>query len=296
MKKEQEFDAVRFAEDYGIDYWTEGKNVSPGWVAVTCPFCDDTSNHGAFNPVGGYFSCWKCGGHSLYSVVKEITGERVITPILEKYGWIQKRVVLEERTDGNEGFEVPGGPLKEPHKLYLEKRGFDPEFISKKYGVLGTMQHEKYAYRIITPVYWDGEPVSFLGRDFTNKQTLRHKDCAIEESKIYHKKLLYGLEFCKRNRVIVVEGAYDKWRMGGNTCATLGTGWTQEQLMLLQSNYKEVFILFDKGEIAQKKARELALALNSVGVYSEVLKTEFDEPDNIPESDIKYLKRELRLL
>lgn len=292
----KEFDAVRFCTDYGIDFWTEGKNVSPGWVAVTCPFCGDSSNHGAFNPVGGYFNCWKCGGHTLYNAVKEITGEQKIVPILEKYGWIEFRKNLVEKTDGNENFVVPGGPLKEPHKKYLLVRGFDPDYIEKKYKVKGTLNHETHPYRIITPVFWEGKAVSFLGRDFTNKQTLRHKDCAIAESKIYHKKLLYGMEFCKKNRVIVVEGAYDKWRVGDNSCATLGTGWTSEQLLLLAKSFTEFFILYDHGEISQKKARALALALNDLGLYAEVVQTEYEEPDAIPDSEIKYLKRELRLL
>jgi 5S rRNA maturation endonuclease (ribonuclease M5) len=293
--KVREFDAIRFCEDYGIDYWTEGKNVSPGWVSVGCPFCGDTSNHGAFNPVGGYFNCWKCGGHSLYDTVKAMSGENHIKPILEKYGFLSQIPTnnTEEKLKPNENFEVPGGPLKQPHKDYLIGRGFDPDYIERKYSVKGTLLHKTHPYRIITPVFWEGEPVSFLGRDYTGKQTLRHKDCSIEYSKIYHKTILYGMEHAMKDKVIVVEGAYDKWRIGDDSVATLGTGWTTEQMMLLAKNYEEVFILFDLGEIAQKKARDLAIALNALGIYSEVIRTDYEEPDDMLVDDIKHLKREL---
>jgi DNA primase len=297
--KDLKFDAIRFCEDYNIDYWLEGKNVSPGWVAVQCPFCGDTSNHGAFNPVKAYYSCWKCGWHSVYNAVKEITGEPNVKPILKKYGLLLADYTnIKDRLSdaGTKEFVLPGSALQKPHKDYLLSRRFDPDFIEKKYGVLGTLDHEQYAYRIITPVFWDGDIVSFLGRDYTNKQLLRHKDCPIEMAKVYHKNILYDLNHCYKRSVIVVEGAYDNWRLGDNVCATLGTGWTTEQALLLAKRFDNVFIFYDKGVESQKKAKGLGLYLNGLGIYAETISTDYDEPDDMAESDITYLKKELGVL
>lgn len=83
------FDAVNFCEDYNIPYWTEGKNMTKDWVSVTCPFCSDTSNHGGFNIVKGYYNCWKCGPKALYPAVQKFTGISNIKPILKKYGVVR---------------------------------------------------------------------------------------------------------------------------------------------------------------------------------------------------------------
>lgn len=286
---EREFDAIRFLEDYNIPFWTEGKNTSPGWVSLECPFCDDSSNHGAINPVGGYFYCWRCGHHSLYDAVQLITGVKHVKPILKKYDYVLSESLILEKEQVS--FYMPGSPLGKAHKKYLEKRNFDPEYIENKYGVLGTTIDKYYPYRIITPVYYEGDVVSFLGRDYTNRQELRHKDCPKHVAKIYHKNILYNLDNCFRNKTIVVEGAYDNWRFGDNTCATLGTGWTDQQALLLSRRFTEVFIVFDKGETSQKKAVELAQTLNALGIMAEVVQTEYNEPDDFPEDDVRYLKK-----
>jgi len=37
-------DFVKLFQDYNIKFWIEGKNVSKGWVNITCPLCGDKSN------------------------------------------------------------------------------------------------------------------------------------------------------------------------------------------------------------------------------------------------------------
>ena len=289
----KEFDAIKFCEDYGLEYWTEGKNTSPGWVSIACPWCNDHSNHGAINPYGAYFSCWRCGGHSLYETLQLLTGDKYVKPILEKYGYVTSEMPTQEVV--KEDFFLPGGKLQKVHKDYIAKRGFDPEFIEREYLVRGTLMDKRYPYRIITPVMYNGDIVSFLGRDFTGKQN-RHKDCPIGASKIHHKKILYDLDNCRKDSVIVVEGAYDKWRMGKDTCATLGTSWTDEQALLLSKRFSTVFILFDHGVESQDKAKKLASHLNLLGVNAEVIKTEYDEPDHIPDGEVVRLKQFLGIM
>ena len=68
------FDPLRYLQDKGIQYWTGGKNVTHGWVNISCPLCGDTSSHGGFNIEGGYYNCWLCGGHSIIKVIRAIEG------------------------------------------------------------------------------------------------------------------------------------------------------------------------------------------------------------------------------
>jgi hypothetical protein len=290
------FDAVQFCLDYSIPYWERGNNVSEGWVGITCPFpnCDDNSNHGGINTYGGYYNCWKCGGHKLREVIKLLVPDESTQKILNKYAVFTIDDTPEEPTEAVE-FVLPGEKLLDVHHSYLQMRNFDSHYIEKKYGVLGTTYHPQYPYRIITPVIFNGVPVSFLGRDYTGKQ-IRHKDCSKQLAKIHHKTILYNLDNCHKDSVLVVEGAYDVWRFGDNTCATLGIGYTPEQVNMLAQRFKNVSVLFDRSESAYKKAKSLALDLDSVGVNSCIIRCAHDEPEFYPPEDIFELKKELDLL
>ena len=45
----QNFDIISYLENRGVSYWTEGKNVTDGWVNINCPFSPDPSNHLGIN-------------------------------------------------------------------------------------------------------------------------------------------------------------------------------------------------------------------------------------------------------
>jgi len=63
------FDYIEFFDNFGIEYWTSGKNVPNGGCTTRCCHCDDNSNHLIWNRISTY--CWKCGSHSLISSIKE---------------------------------------------------------------------------------------------------------------------------------------------------------------------------------------------------------------------------------
>jgi hypothetical protein len=77
---------IEYLDDKNISYSTSGKNVSSGWIGISCPFCGDSSNHLGINLESKVFSCWKCGekgnfiklameleGLSFKEIMKEIT-------------------------------------------------------------------------------------------------------------------------------------------------------------------------------------------------------------------------------
>ena len=55
---------IKVLSDYRIDYDTEGKNTSTGFVSIACPWCeDDPSHHLGINLKEGYYTCWRSSEH-----------------------------------------------------------------------------------------------------------------------------------------------------------------------------------------------------------------------------------------
>ncbi len=152
------------------------------------------------------------------------------------------------------------------HRRYLTDRGFDPEELEKDWGVSkGTEGIGDYKFRIIIPIYHEGELVSYQGRDITGKQKDKYKTCYDTNIKNY----LYGLDYVTNDKVIITEGVTDVWRLGkGNAVATFGINFTMKQVRLIirpiiNKRIKRVGILFDDGEEAHQQALILQACLHN---------------------------------
>jgi DNA primase len=107
----------------------------------------------------------------------------------------------------------------------------------------------------------------------------RYKTLPDKESVIPSKHTLFGLHLLPRdaNRVIVVEGPIDQFRMGPGTVATYGTGVTDMQIQQLVA-FDRVTVMFDGNEAGRIGAEKLAASLAVLGVpHVEV----FDLPNNV---------------
>lgn len=294
------FDLEKFCKDYNIQYWTYGKNVSPGWVNVSCPYHED-SNHLGFSPEGK-FHCWKCGGHHAVSVIRNILSidERQAKQILNQYKTHRSNVSKLNNKIINENFsvkiELPGSRLGKFHKRYLASRGFDPDVIETKYKVTGTGPCARwagfdFALRIIIPIYENGILISFQARDITNKQKLRYKGCPIEKSRKHYKKTLYNIDNCPGRSIRLVEGITDVWRMGDGYAATFGISMTDHQVSLL-SRYDRIFFVFDPEPEAQQKAKKVAEKLCAIGKDVELIELDFrGDPGDLSDSQAKELRK-----
>lgn len=292
------WDALSFVRDYGISYWTEGKNVQDGWVNIRCPLCEnDPSNHGGFNPVVGYYHCWRCGRHSLEWIISRLLNydlEAVKSIIFEYSGRASALRKINKKVPKAKNIELPGEKLEKPHKRYLRKRGFIPWKIEEKYLVRGTGTIGNWKYRIIIPVYLNGQLVTYQGRDYTNKQQLRYKTLSVEKSVVDHRNLLYGIDNVPGSNLIgVVEGLFDQWRMGDGFVATFGTSMTEAQVRFL-SRFKRILFLFDPEKEAQKKALKIGNKLSSLGCEVEIIDLEIDgDPAELSEIEANYIRKEL---
>lgn len=294
-------DVLGFLNDFHIDYELSGKNVGKGWVGVDCPFCGDSGKHGGFSMDYGGWHCWKCvTKHSTRSAIKALTRSSwgTVNAIMEKYfkGFGIHRSDYKE-AENSKPFVYPGdNPIPEQVDTYLLSRGFNPDFIKSKYHIGWGGLEGAYSLRMIIPIYFNHQLVSYQGRDITEMQPIRYKDCTISSAIIYHKKLLYNLDNCQENWCVVVEGVTDVWAIGDNSCATFGTGFTEEQAIMLSDFFDKVVVWYDPGYESQSVAHRLAHKLGLLGVKTKVFSINgLADAAELPKRDVENFKSIMEL-
>lgn len=293
----------KLLHDYHVPTAQPGdKNYRDGWVNVKCPFCADHSMHLGFNIGQGYAHCWRCGGKFIEQVISKLLG--LSTPkakqVLKQYG----KTTL-TRTHAKEvkrkirikAHKLPSNTteLKTRHKRYLENRGFNPDEIIRKWGVLGTGPLSKlddisYKHRILAPINWDGEQVSFQTRDITGKHKVKYLACPEDRELIKHKHVLYGKQGEWGDVGIAVEGITDVWRMGVHAFSTFGIAFTHRQIRHMAKHFRRVIIIFDEEPQAQKQAKTLQAELKVRGVEA-IIETVQTDPADLGEAEAKNLLR-----
>ncbi len=286
----QDFDIIDFLDDQGISYSNEGKNISEGWIGTSCPFCFDPSNHLGIHLTSKNLTCWRCGKHTIIEYIQEIMqmNKTNAFKILRKYQNRGKVYKLKEEMWA-EKVILPKTEKEMPklHQDYLLERNFDPNHITKKYDVQACHYLGDYNYRLIIPIYMDSELVTFTSRDVTGKAKQKYRHCPNDQSVIPIKHCIYNIDRA-REKVIVVEGVTDVWRIGEGAVALFGTQYTNEQIFLL-SQFKKIFVFFDPEKEAQKQAWKLA---NNLSMTSEVelLFNEKGDPADMTEEEVMSLR------
>lgn len=290
-------DIERILQDIGVTYYTQGKNISDGWIGIGCPFCADDSTHCGLK--GYSFSCWKCGSKgSIKKLLKQLhpgtwgdinalfdkyNSSLFISQFREKYNTVTKVEWPEHCTT-----ELP-----DLHKNYLIKRGYDPQQLQNLYDVRAVYQLGAWCYRLIIPIYIDGILVSYVGRDVTEKSSLKYKNLSKEKSIIPVKKLVFNIDAVD-DFSIICEGITDSWRFGSHGVALFGLQFTAQQINTLSKKLKRAVVFFDNEPQAQAKADELAEALSMTGVQVEIaVHPDFNDPGEIPQNIADEIKLSL---
>lgn len=259
-------DVLQFLNDYSIPYQTRGKNLSRGRLGVNCPYCGDTGYHAAFTPEGKVYYCWKCAWHPTDKTLQILSGltSYEYKNIIGSYDGTDSLLSsLNKKIPNATALELSGSPGLLPHdRAYLKKRKFDPDYLMEKYKIRSGGLAGDWAWRIIIPIFYKGQLVSWQGRTTTNDD-IRYKTLAIEKSIMDAKSVLFNVDDCKHDYVFVVEGPFHVFRMGDDACATLGTSVTESQVRNL-ANYKNIFILFDSEVPAQERAKKLGTRIASL--------------------------------
>lgn len=298
------FNVINYLRERRIDFET-----TPGWVNIQCPMCrsaitgsNPEKKYLGFNVEGGYFHCWRCGGHSIQDVVMLL--ERVefhrACQIVSEYETVATQYLPPSRQEKYsqipEGGKMqwPSGtlPLQDYHKQYLKGRGFDADYLEWKYGLMGTVPAGPYAARVMVPIYLNGVWVSYQGRDITGKSPMKYKACRKDLELYPHDKMLYNIDNA-RATAIIMEGVFDVWRFGDGAVATFGTTIDAAQVNMAVKAFRRVFVVFDAELKAQAKAKWLVAQLAAAGLETANVVLSEGDPGGMSQDDIERMREEL---
>jgi hypothetical protein len=277
---------------------TDGKHRFPGWINIRCPFCGDRSNHLGWNINGQYWTCYRCGGKHIDAVLAELFA------VSEREAWLISRQYALRPSAGEPEAEpavvrpsaviVPGADLLKAHRDYLDARGYDADRLA--YWQLQGTDHRAAGtnkFRIVCPVYYDGEVVSWQGRDITGKSALRWKSCPQELERRPVKHCLGGLEKINGDTIVIVEGFTDAWRLGVGSCCTFGTNYLMQQIQLMIP-FKRKFVVLDSEEKdpnAKKQAEKLCNILSVFPGETVIVELDEGDPGSMKQDDADSLMR-----
>ncbi len=268
-------DVLRLLQDHNVPHQVEGTKWNrPGWVNMECPFC--TGNPGLHLGItldGTHGYCWRCGWKPVFKVLAKLLKirEGEARALARSYGGVSHTGHVEAavRVKAHK-LPTDTGMMTKRQRIYLLQRKFDPEKLETEWGLLGTgpaaylstgdgeRKHLiDFRFRILAPIIWDGQQVSFQARDYTNKNDLRYITCPKDRELIFHKHILYGKQEQWGTTGICVEGITDVWRFGPKAFATFGIEYTREQMILIAKTFKRVWVAYDDDPQAIVQAGKL---------------------------------------
>lgn len=305
--------------DYGIPVAQPGdRHYADGWVNTPCPLCTgNPGNHLGYNLGEHYYHCHRCGNHAADYVLVRLLGvsrdqaKQLIRDYRIKTNTASRPVDQSQRIKIKKlalKYPTGTGPLTYPHRKYLKHRGFDPDALESRYGIQGTGPTSRlerkdlttgrkiqidYRYRIIIPIFWDGQLVSFQARDYTGRQEPKYKACPQERELIHHQDIIYGWRNQPTDWAVVVEGVVDVWRLGWPAVATFGISYTAEQVRVLARMFKRVVTIYDPDPQAQQQVVKLGGELRFRGVQVENINLPTD-PGDLNQQEANYLMKQFK--
>jgi len=255
-------DLPKYFFDRNIETKKTGKNIGKYIGINTCLFCGIGGYHLGISQKTGHVSCWACGSHSLNELIYKIEKSWYkVNKVLAEYVLDADKLIFEdEEKIVVKNYKLPiefVEKFDEPYKLYLKNRGFDFLELRKKYNIL-CCNSGRARYRIIFPVFENKIVVNWVARTIlANDKSMPYmfeKDS--NNPIVTRKELLYGLDDCNGDTVILTEGVFDKVNIGTNCIAMLSIVFSKEQILKLR-RFKNFFIAFDNEEKAQKRAKVL---------------------------------------
>jgi hypothetical protein len=245
-------DIVGYLETTGIDIKYSGENVGSNDVAIRCPWCDDPSYHLTIHRTKGYLNCWRCqfDDYKMHNKKGWAPNFKALIKELEGCSWSKAKEIWEdiggESADGEEWetvqrveecklpegcykFDDPGPftGVRDFAFKYLLNRRFTKYHI-EKYNLHFTATGY-YMNRIIVPIYIDGVLVNWLGRRFVGTIKARYLNCKLADCTTRLAEMVYGQEDWSGGVVRLVEGAFDRMRIGATALALNRSQFSRKQ-------------------------------------------------------------------
>ncbi len=289
-------------DEYHIPY-TEQSN---GWVNTRCPFCGDTGEHLGCAPNSSVYHCWKCGWHPADITISKLLGvsideaRRVLATNRQGVPTARSNIDANRKVHIHPFKLPPNGPLTKLHGNYLRQRGFDPVQLARQWGLCSTgpialLDGINYARRVLIPIKWGGEVVTFQARDTTGLSGTKYLACPADREVKSIKSILYIDEeyWATHDTCILVEGVTDVWRLGPAAGATFGIDFKLEQVLAVPRHMKRIWILYDPEPQAQRQARQLKVKLQMMGKDVQLHVLDGTDPGDLSQNEADYLVKQL---
>jgi len=276
-------------KDYNIQTSDKtSKHYREGWIQTRCPFCNGNGFHLGYNKTDNYFNCYRCGWKSNSNAIGKLlkTDYKNARKIIKQYqgnGDYAQRSKKPLKVT-KYGFKIPNNRSILSNRLaneYMNKRGFSNNCIRtliNDFGIsytshLGMIKYGKkeidLRYRILAPIYHDGEIISWQTRSIQKEPKLKYITCPEVVEKKKHKHILYHAKFfTKSHYIILTEGIFDVWKLhlcGLFAGSCFGVKITNEQIQEL-TRYKKVFIWFDPDKAGIRESNKLIKQLLFAGI------------------------------
>lgn len=276
-------------EEYQVTVKTVGEHqhATPSFLQVDCCWCSPDTHHYRLGLALNLkvASCWSCGTHSFLRSLHELTGEA--------YEVLKSRLDAVEKIPGQ---HTPRGKLTLPdgirellpiHRKYLKDRGFDPDTLSKFWGVRGIGLTTKLAWRLFIPITYQGKVISWTTRAIADIEP-RYVNAKPDEEVISAKHVLLG-EDLARHAIVIVEGPLDAMRLGPGAVATCGLTYSQSQVRKMLTHPVRI-VVFDNEVKAQQRARQLVSLLSTFPGQTYRVELDAADPGSASNREIQKLR------
>jgi hypothetical protein len=281
-------------EELDIPFATEQShpNVRHGWYGVDCPFCESESGkyYLGINIERLYANCWRCGPHWLPEALAGIPIGKAAALLKPMYGVYKE---LEVKTRGK--YRPPKAvDLCPIHLDYLKnRRGFARiAELQKLWEIQGTTNASKYSWRILIPVRFRGQLVSWTTRAIDDEIVPRYRAAPPERESVPIREVLYGYDYC-RHVAIIHEGPIDVWKVGPGAVCSFGVGYTYQQLNLLRK-IPTRYVCFDAETAAQRRAETLCSQLATFPGETYNITLDSNDPGQATRKELRQLRKLLK--
>lgn len=290
-------DLCQALERLGIDYRTEGQNISGvNWIGIDCPGCHDSNKHMGVEINSLRCSCWRCQLRgNLYTILSEfyrVTWGEYKSLFCEQRVDLGDPDGIEARVRGmlrhdDEPDKTSPDVFEWPRLCFPVEQFRDDSMLRaflkrRNYTLEDCIQHGcrmtrfgKLAHRLLIPVHHQGLMLGLLGRALYDELTPRYWAAGPLN------RTLYGIEHIRAgDSVLLVEGVFDQWRCGAGAVASFGKKLSAEQRRLLfRARPARVFFCWDADAFWQ--VEDVARELVQQGV--SVLKVEMNDRKRDPD-------------
>lgn len=290
-------------DELGVEYRQAGEHhhATSKRIQIDCPHCSPDSKRYrlGISPSSFWCNCWTCGKHPLLQTLSLSAIGIESSRIALFLSRLQKASNVPE-SDPNASPSTLCIPkdireLKDcyQHCKYLWSRGFDPEKVSKTWGVKVVGVDRRVGWSLFLPVLDRKKTqVSWTTRKIAEGDGPKYVNAKPSEERKPIKHQLYGEAYVKHG-IVVVEGPTDAWRIGRGAVATFGTSVTMQQERKI-AQYPIRVVCFDTEPEAQKTAKELVYRLSAFPGKTIRVELDANDPGEASDREVRLIRKLIR--